>query len=119
MTHYQATDIEITKSSQNVEFTGLYSFQEVSGISGPAMIRVTIRSNSYQDQCFARIHVWSPTTLSWNQVWHTPIGAMEPPTSLYVAPDWQSKMHFQADAVELLRKASQVLIPSGPQTMAG
>ena len=91
--------IEVAKSGQNVNYCEVLDF-------GTRRIRIHIRSNSYQEQCHAKIEVWND---EWKFVDSIDPGAMQTPKDLYLAREKPNREPFQSDRNELFRVAQAVL----------
>lgn len=78
---------------------------------GPHKVRLTVKSDSYKFQCFARAEVWNPADLKWNQVHSIPHGKMETEEGLCYLPGNRGEnwSHFQKDLAELMRVVREVL----------
>lgn len=79
---------------------------------GDFNVRLTIRSDSYQFQSFARAEVWSQATLSWNQVHSTHYAEMATPEGLCHLPNEQGLKinNFILDFNRLLTMVQQILL---------
>jgi hypothetical protein len=91
--------VEVAKSGQNVNYCEVLDF-------GKRRIRIHIRSNSYQDQCHAKVEVWND---EWKFVDSIDPGVMQTPKGLYSAREKPVRDPFLADRDELLRVAQAVL----------
>jgi hypothetical protein len=67
--------------------------------------RIRIRSDSYQEQCFAIIELWLG---KWVEIWAINPFSMNTPKGLGYT-DW-SAQDFEADVATLVRVAEQVVI---------
>lgn len=73
-------------------------------------VRIHIKSDSYQEQSFARMDVWVPQDLKWSHVCYIPSANMKTPLSLaYRQPNRQHRREFQADFDKLVSSAVQIL----------
>ena len=77
--------------------------------SGHHRIRITIRSNSYKEQCYAGIERWDGN--QWQQVWWLDGGECATKAGLYVHRDRPVDLghFFEDDRNELLWLAEQIL----------
>lgn len=74
-------------------------------------VRISIRSDSYDFQCYARIHVWRPAMLDWSHVHAIPYQQMRTKPGLCYLPNGAGMApgNFAADIAELMRVAKEVL----------
>src|SRR5436305_512872 len=85
---------------------------ELLGKIGEHKVRVTIKSDSYDFQSYARIHVWRPASLDWSLVYSLPYQRMKTPRQLCYLPNRRGldKEHFRADTDELMATARAILV---------
>lgn len=78
---------------------------------GDLKVRITIKSDAYKFQSFARSEVWNPTELKWNQVHNIPHGQMATREGLCYLPNASGEnwTHFQRDFDTLLKVTKEVL----------
>lgn len=72
-----------------------------------AKLRITIRSDSYNAQCYARVHHW--TDNKWTFVESIAASVMVTDTGLAYKPNMPTKAAFMYDRKELIRLAKLVL----------
>jgi len=98
--------LDIAAGSQSVNFVELLS-------GWGQRLRISIKSDSYLVQSYARIEVWSAAELKWNLVAYVQHGSMLTPAGLIYNPNRSGfqASHFQADRTELIRLAGLVLGP--------
>ena len=79
---------------------------------GDFKVRLTIKSDSYQFQSFARAEVWNPATLSWNQVHSIHYAEMATPEGLCYHPNKSGLKitHFTRDFDRLLTMVKQIIL---------
>lgn len=93
---------EVYKGSQSLNLTEVVSVL----IDGKKhKLRITIKSDSYRQQCFARIKRWTGST--WNEVHR--ILDMNTPEGLAYRRPTPTADAFKEDRNELLRVAERVL----------
>jgi hypothetical protein len=96
---------EISRGSQDVtyrEMLELYDYR----------CRITIKSDSHQEQCHARLEVWSRASLSWNEVASIPPSSMRTLRTLcYAISSGAAKIEdFLEDRNQLVVRAQAVLV---------
>ena len=74
---------------------------------GPERLRVAIRSDPYQEQCYARIHLFSGG--EWKLVHEILPDLMKTPDSLAYGPGDKGEQNFAKDRDQLVKVAKQVL----------
>lgn len=79
---------------------------------GDFKVRLTIKSDSYKFQSFARAEVWNPATLSWNQVHSIHYAEMATPEGLCYYPNKQGLKinNFTLDFNRLLTMVKQIIL---------
>lgn len=79
---------------------------------GDFKVRLTIKSDSYKFQSFARAEVWNPATLSWNQVHSIHYTEMATPEGLCYHPNKQGLKinNFILDFNRLLTMVKQIIL---------
>ena len=102
----KSLSLDIAAGSQPVNFVELLS-------GWGQRLRISIKSDSYADQSYARIEVWSAAELKWNLAAYVQHGSMLTPAGLIYQPSRSGfqTSHFQADRTELIRLAGLVLGP--------
>ena len=102
----KSLSLDIAAGSQSVNFVELLS-------GWGQRLRISIKSDSYAFQSYARIEVWSAAELKWNLVAYVQHGSMRTPAGLIYQPNRSGfqASHFQADRTELIRLAGLVLGP--------
>jgi len=85
---------------------------------GDNTLRAVIISHHYNEQCSARLEIWSPGSLSWNFMADIPFAVMETPHKLIYTDDGEEPHHFQADIERLYEKARFLLPPVQTSTDA-
>lgn len=75
-------------------------------------VRITIKSDSYKAQCFAKADVWSADKLSWNNVTYIAPSLMKTEDKLYYWPASRQVTiaQFLDDESKLLADALAILI---------
>lgn len=96
--------LEISKGSQDVVF------QELVQV-GADRLRIVIRSDSYRDQCFARVGRWDGA--KWQEVWHLGPSEMNTADGLKYVARGVGLVDFAADRTALLDAAFKVLGVAG------
>jgi hypothetical protein len=100
---------EIDNSDQNVNFVEIGTTCETWLKGSPGLrYRITIRSNAYKFQSYARIEVWSTERLRWNEVAGIGSSNMKTRAGLYIARE-VTRREFAEDRAELLDRFAQVL----------
>ena len=100
---FEELDVSISLDDSDVNFVALLA---VAGHK----VRLRIRSNSYDFQCYAYADAWSKSDLRWQNIGDIGHGSMQTPSGLYVRKDWSSRTHFEADARRLLEIVATVLL---------
>lgn len=79
---------------------------------GPHKVRLTVKSDSYDFQCFARAEVWNPADLKWNQVHSIHYAEMATPEGLCYHPNKSGLKitHFTRDFDRLLTMVKQIIL---------
>jgi hypothetical protein len=85
-------------------------------------LRISIKSDAYAAQSHARLEVFSPVELRWNNLVTLHHGAMATAPGLVYRPSQGGldPAHFAADRDEMVRQAAEILdletgpAPSGP-----
>ena len=79
---------------------------------GDFKVRLTIKSDSYKFQSFARAEVWNPATLSWNQDHSIHYAEMTTPEGLSYYPNKSGLKitPFTRDFDRLLTMVKQILL---------
>lgn len=79
---------------------------------GDFKVRLTIKSDSCQFQSFARAEVWSPATLSWNQVYSIHYSEMATREGLCHLPNKQGLKidNFILDFNRLLTMVKKIIL---------
>lgn len=77
--------------------------------TGSTKLRLSIRSDSYRDQCYARIERWDGT--KWQGVFSITPAAMRTDKGLVYLPNrgGVAKRHFEADITTLIDTAKHIL----------
>lgn len=98
-------DTTISKGTQSVQYNELITV----GGSVKHMIMLTIKSDSYRDQCVALAERWDGA--KWQRVIDIPTSAMKTEISLVYLPNstGMNAQHFTTDRNELLRLVGLVL----------
>jgi hypothetical protein len=101
---FTSLSTQIDKSDQNVNFV------EIGSTLGSSALRyrITIRSNAYKFQSYARIEIWSTARLRWNEVAGIGSSNMKTKAGLYIAREITLR-EFAEDRAELLDRFMQVL----------
>lgn len=107
-------DTKISQGSQDYTLTNLYKAvirKSGNGITSEWIhkLRVSVKSDSYNQQCHATCDVFSPEENKWNRLCHVPFGKMGTSSGLSHYLDAPNKGHFQLDVAELLRLAELIL----------
>lgn len=99
---FESLDMNISAGSQDVMYRELLQV-------GTHRLRISIRSDSYRDQCYARVEIWSPAESKWNFVECVHHGSMVTEKGLRYLQRPAIVKDFSADRDELIRLASLVL----------
>lgn len=73
-----------------------------------ARIRAKIKSDSYDFQSYAKVDVYSPASLSWNEIGSIPYANMNTPHKLGYQPNATIE-HFEKDFEQLVGLAKIVI----------
>ena len=92
---------ELTKESQDVFFNTIVN---CNGFR----LNINICSNVYASQCYARVSVWSATTMQWNKIYHIPHSAMNTGQKLSYEKSCNEN-HFKRDRDTLITVAIKIL----------
>jgi len=78
---------------------------------GNHKLKLTVCSDSYKSQCYARAEIWDPNNLKWNKVYSIPYDKMLTPESLCYYPDGAGKniSHFCVDLDYLLAAVREII----------
>lgn len=107
-------DSKISRGGQDYTLTQLYT-AVYEYARGPVKntvkqkLRITIKSDSYAAQCFARISVYSPDERKWNRLASIEQGNMQTANGLSHHRDAPTEYEFQNDINELKRLADLIL----------
>ena len=95
---------EISKGGQSVKYVETLEFKKNK-------LRISIYSDAYDFQSYARIEAFSPTELKWNGLAGIHYGVMKTPAKLYYQPNngGLAESHFMADRDNLLQQAVAIL----------
>ena len=107
-------DSQISQSSQDYTLTQLYvaTYERTSRLITQTLkhkLRITIKSDSYAAQCFARISIYSPEERKWNQLASIEPGNIQTVNGLSHYPDAPTEHEFRNDINELKRLADLIL----------
>ena len=107
-------DSKVSQGSQDYTLTQLYStaYEYTSRAVKQTIrhkLRVTIKSDSYAAQCFARISIYSPEERKWNNLASIEHGLMQTAPGMCHRPSAPTKFDYQDDINELLRLADLIL----------
>ena len=107
-------DCKIAKGSQDYILTQLYvaTYEYTSGVIKQTLrhkLRITIKSDSYLQQCYARISIFSPEENKWNRLATIEPGKMQTANGLCYKQNAPGEQEFQNDIDELLRLADLIL----------
>lgn len=111
--NYHLTPIsdQLHEGGQSLEriFTGVVKLAVLE--DAPSFkIRIHIKSDSYDSQCSANLHVWNPQSLKWSSVCYIPYSNMKTARSLaYKQPPHRTRKEFQADFDALMAEAVKIL----------
>lgn len=74
-------------------------------------VRVSIRSDAYKEQCYARAEVWDISRKAWNQIHYVHPSKMATPEKLVYHPNktGENPKHFEKDVKALKRAVLFVL----------
>lgn len=72
-------------------------------------IKVTIKSDAYQQQSYANADVWSESDLKWNKVFSIHYSNMSTPEGLVYKQTYNLDRFFTKDKDTLLSKAKKIL----------
>jgi hypothetical protein len=98
------TSSAITKSGQAVTFTELVNY-------GDYRLRLTIKSDSYDFQCYARLENFDKQTMQWSVVVHRPHGDMQTESKLVYSrfSDDLYIKKFDSDRLWLLKQFANLI----------
>lgn len=107
-------DSAISQGSQDYTLTQLYAatYERTNGALKQTLthkLRVTIKSDSYAAQCYARIAIYSPEENKWNRLASIEHGLMQTVNGLSHCQNVPTEYEFQNDINELLRLAELIL----------
>lgn len=107
-------DSNISLGSQDYTLTNLYVCVIKKTRCGMTNTRthklqVSIKSDSYLQQCWAYCDIYSPEENKWNRLCSVPADNMQTASGLSHYPDAPGEHEFQKDATELLRLAGLIL----------
>ena len=82
-----------SKGGQSVIYRAIYEFNGHK-------VRLTIKSDSYANQSYARMDIFNPTDLKWNRLHYLHYADMHTETGLCYRPNNQGLdlSHFEVDA---------------------
>lgn len=100
----KSLSLDIAPGGQSIHFTELL-------FGWDHRLRISIKSDSYRQQSYARMEVWSSAALTWNGVASIHHGSMRTRIGLSSLPGGSGlkALEFQADRDELIRLAGLVL----------
>jgi len=81
---------EVSAGRQSVNYKEILMLDEMK-------LRIRIKSDSYDFQCFARVSVWSEENLRWEQIDFIPFANMQTPKGLLYKRGGSSEEHFRGD----------------------
>ncbi len=93
---------EIAKGDQYMHYT------EIVDIAGEKL-KISIKSDAYESQTYARIKVFSPTEKTWNDLASIHYSKMQTPAKLVYKASHDDPAHYQADRNALIDTACSVL----------
>jgi len=93
----------ITKGRQGV------IYREMLSVDGKKL-RIDIESDSHAFQSHARIEIYNPTELKWNNLASIHYAAMKTPAQLYYSSAGMQEHNFTTDRNELLRQAFAIIL---------
>jgi len=93
-------DTQIAKGRQSVDFTQVEE-------KGEHRLRISIKSDSYAFQCYARISRWNGT--KWEQVHSIHHNLMTTQSGLTYKPNGTNHDNFVADARQLRKVAHKIV----------
>lgn len=107
-------DSKISKGSQDYTLTNLYAGvieKTRCGMTNTRThkLRVSIKSDSYLQQCWAHCDIYSPEENKWNRLCTIQAGNMQTASGLSHYPDAPGEHMFQKDITELLKLAALIL----------
>jgi hypothetical protein len=107
-------DSKISQGSQDYTLTQLYiaTYEYTSGAIKQSVrqkLRITIKSDSYEQQCFARISIYSPEERKWNRLASIEPSVMKTEKGLCYKHEAPTEYNFQNDINELMRLADLIL----------
>ena len=107
-------DSKISQGGQDYTLTQLYTADYVYTSRAVKQtvtqrLRITIKSDSYLAQCFARIAIYSPEERKWNRFASIEHGVMQTEKGLCYKHKAPTEYEFQNDVNELLRLADLIL----------
>lgn len=99
---YVGTSNEIAKGRQDVIMTELGKF-------GKTKVKISIRSDEYKLQCWARVYVWSTESQTWNIAWHIEPSNMDTVEGAAYMPTKPTRALFEKDRDTLLTRLAFIL----------
>ena len=94
--------LDIGKGSQDV------IYKELIDLDG-FKLRIAIRSDSYSEQCYAKIEIFDVVSLCWNLLADIHSSLMKTPEKLKYTPNYGSTSLFAPDRASLLNQAVSIL----------
>ena len=110
---FSVVDQQMSRGGQDVTFKLLATFRLVGDDNKDITrkFRFEIKSDSYRQQCYARVEVWSKTSLCWNEVYRLRGEEMATPEGLHHKPFTMQNnpKAFDADLERLMKVVETVV----------
>lgn len=109
--HLSQISDELHLGGQSLERIFVGRVKMTATVDAPEFkVRIHIKSDSYDSQCFARLSVWNSNDLKWNVVSSIPFSQMNTARSLaYHQTNRHHRREFQKDFDRLMAEAVQIL----------
>ena len=106
----ESIDVKVSKGRQDLRYLEILKM-------GGKKFRISIRSDSYDFQCHAKISIWNSDKDEWNLVYSIPYSEMKTESKLYYIckskkidlKSYSAKSKFKEDREELIRLADEIV----------
>lgn len=87
------------------------SCQQIWAVNATTKLRLSIKSDSYDFQSYAKADLWNATSGQWNPVYQIHYSQMKTPAKLFYWPERAGvhRKHFLADLDQLKKLALQII----------
>ena len=92
----------INRGDQYVSYSELLTLKKFK-------VKLSIKSDSYDMQCYAKAYVWSKTDLRWNNVSFIHYSNMKTPDKLKYNRESNLEKYFLSDREKLIEQVKNVL----------